>query len=260
MSPEQAAGKPADKRSDLWAFGIVLFEMLTARPVFAGETVSDMIAGILEREPDWAALPAETPSSIQTLLRRCLGRDRKRRLESAADARLEIDDAIAAPPATGPLVGRPRATWQNWSTAATVLTVAVVAGASVWIAMRQAEPAPPRVSRLPLALPRDAALTVNGAGDLAITPDGSRVIYVGNRGTQLFVRALDAFEPVALFTGFAARPVRLPRWPVDRVHGRQQGVEETGRDRRAAGHVGDARRLFLWRHVGAGGRDHRRDW
>jgi hypothetical protein len=95
MSPEQAAGKPVDKRSDLWAFGVVLMEMLTGRPVFTGETVSHVLAAVLRAEPDWSTLPAETPAPIRTLLRRCLEKDRKRRLDSAAAARLEIDEALA---------------------------------------------------------------------------------------------------------------------------------------------------------------------
>jgi serine/threonine-protein kinase len=84
MSPEQAAGKAVDKRSDLWAFGVVLLEMLTGRPVFTGETVSHVLAAVLAKDPDWTALPADTPAPIRKLLRRCLEKDRKRRL---ADAR-----------------------------------------------------------------------------------------------------------------------------------------------------------------------------
>jgi serine/threonine protein kinase len=102
MSPEQAAGKPVDKRSDLWAFGVVLMEMLTGRPVFTGETVSHVLASVLKSDPDWTALPADTPAPIRRPLRRCLDKDRKRRLDSAADARLEIDEALA------PAVPRPR--------------------------------------------------------------------------------------------------------------------------------------------------------
>src|SRR5205823_14034853 len=96
MSPEQAAGKPVDKRSDLWAFGVVLLEMLTGRPVFTGETLSHLLAAVLRAEPDWSALPPDTPVPIRRLLRRCLDKDRNRRLDSAADARLEIDDGLAA--------------------------------------------------------------------------------------------------------------------------------------------------------------------
>ena len=99
MSPEQAKGRPVDRRSDLWAFGAVLLEMLTGRLAFKGDDVSDTIAFVLTREPDWTALPAETPPVIRRLLRRCLEKDRKRRLDSAADARLEIEEALNASPA-----------------------------------------------------------------------------------------------------------------------------------------------------------------
>jgi Tol biopolymer transport system component len=212
MSPEQARGNAVDKRSDIWAFGCVLFEMLTARPVFAGETMSDVLAAVLTTEPDWTTLPAEAPAPIRTLLRRCLEKDRTRRLESAADARLDIDDALAGPPTGGRVVTRTRPTWQQWLIAATVLMVAVVAGASVWIAMRPADPAPPRVSRLSLTPSGAAALSIERGilRDLTITPDGSRIVYVGNRGTQLFVRALDALEPVAVFTGAPRGPFVSP--------------------------------------------------
>ena len=96
MSPEQARGKAVDTRTDIWAFGCVLYEMLTARPAFGGETVSDTIAGILEREPDWSALPAQTTVSIRRLLQRCLEKDSKRRLRDIGDARPEIEEALGA--------------------------------------------------------------------------------------------------------------------------------------------------------------------
>ncbi len=96
MSPEQARGKTVDKRTDIWAFGCVLYEMLTARRAFRGETVSDTIAAILEREPDWTALPAQTPLSLRRLLQRCLEKDSKRRLRDVGDARLEIEEALDA--------------------------------------------------------------------------------------------------------------------------------------------------------------------
>ena len=95
MSPEQARGKTADKRADIWAFGCVLYEMLTGRVAFAGDTVSDTIAAILGREPDWSALPPATPAPIRRLLLRCLDKDAKRRLRDIGDARTEIDDVLS---------------------------------------------------------------------------------------------------------------------------------------------------------------------
>ena len=94
MSPEQARGLPVDKRTDIWAFGCLLFEMLTGRRAFDGETVSETIVAVLEREPDWAALPKATPHAVRRLLRRCLEKDPHRRLHDIADARIEIDDAL----------------------------------------------------------------------------------------------------------------------------------------------------------------------
>ena len=90
MSPEQARGKPVDKRADIWAFGVLLYEMLTGKRLFDGETVSDVLAAVLTREPDWARLRASTPPSVKRLLGRCLARDARERLHDIADARLEL--------------------------------------------------------------------------------------------------------------------------------------------------------------------------
>ena len=96
MSPEQARGKAVDRRTDIWSFGCVLFECLTGRQLFEGETVSDLIAKILEREPDWTRLPPHTPLEVRDLLRRCLEKDAKRRMRDIGDARIELEEAIAA--------------------------------------------------------------------------------------------------------------------------------------------------------------------
>ncbi len=93
MSPEQARGKPVDKRADIWAFGCVLFEMLTGKRAFAGDDVTDTLAFVITQEPDWNALPIETPPLLRRLLRRCLEKDLRRRLHDIGDARLELEDA-----------------------------------------------------------------------------------------------------------------------------------------------------------------------
>ena len=98
MSPEQARGRPADKRADVWAFGIVLYEMLTGRAAFDGETISDVIAKVIEREPDWSALPASTPPRLRELLHRCARKDPKARLQAIGDARVQIDELIGGAP------------------------------------------------------------------------------------------------------------------------------------------------------------------
>ena len=95
MAPEQAKGKPVDKRADVWAFGVVLYEMLTGQRLFKGDDVSEVLASVLTRQPDWTALPADTPTLVRRLLRRCLEKDRRRRLADMADARLDVDDALS---------------------------------------------------------------------------------------------------------------------------------------------------------------------
>jgi Tol biopolymer transport system component len=129
MSPEQARGRPVDKRTDIWAFGAVLYEMLTARPAFRGETTSDTIAAVLEREPDWTATPAQTPVSMRRLLQRCLEKDPKRRLRDIGDARLEIEEALGAGPDRVRAAARPRRL--TWRVTAAV-GVLVVAGVAAW--------------------------------------------------------------------------------------------------------------------------------
>jgi hypothetical protein len=98
MSPEQARGKPVDRRTDIWAFGCVLYEMLTGRRAFAGDTLADTISDIMNREPDWAAIPASVPEDIARVIRRCLQQDPARRLRDIADARLEMDEALHESP------------------------------------------------------------------------------------------------------------------------------------------------------------------
>ena len=214
MSPEQARGKPADKRSDIWAFGAVVYEMLTGMRPFAGEGVPDVLASVLAREPDWTRLPATLSPTVNTYIRRCLHKNPKQRIADVQDMRLALDGAFetAAPGITAGPVG-----WRRIATlAATAVIVATVAAAVVWMFMRPADRVPPRLSRLHAITPSNAAaLTISAprgidARDVAITPDGSRLIYVGNNGTQLFVRALDALEPVSVFTGSPRGPFVSP--------------------------------------------------
>jgi serine/threonine protein kinase len=151
MSPEQAAGKPVDKRTDLWAFGAVVMEMLTGQPVFTGETVSHVFASVLKSDPDWTALPATTPAALRRLLRRCLEKERKRRLSDAADARLEIEEAMTAPmdaaADAGPDVSAsPASAWRRalpWTVAA-AFGVALVSALVLWSPWHAAPAPAPR--------------------------------------------------------------------------------------------------------------------
>jgi serine/threonine-protein kinase len=203
MSPEQARGNPVDKRADIWAFGCVLYEMLTGQRAFEGQSVSDTVARVLEREPDWARLPATLSPALRAYVRRCLQKDTRQRVQAIGDVRLALEgafDTALQQNAPGVVAQRPRG--------ALVALVAIVAtgavGALAWVAMRDAEPTPPRVARLQIAPAGAAAPSIGwNDRDLAITPDGSRVIYVGNQGTQIFVRSLDALAPVAVVKGIA---------------------------------------------------------
>jgi eukaryotic-like serine/threonine-protein kinase len=208
MSPEQARSKPVDKRADIWAFGCVLYEMLTGQRAFDGQGVSETLARVIEREPDWARLPATLSPALRMYLTRCLQKDPRQRVQAMGDVRLALEGAFetALPQAAAPPVV------PAWRRVALVSVAAIISGGAivgtlVWAAMRPAEPTPPRVSRLQVTPSGTSSLNIFWNNrDLAITPDGSRVIYVGNRGTQLFVRALDALEPVAVFTGGPAGP------------------------------------------------------
>jgi len=205
MSPEQARGKGTDKRSDIWSFGCILYEMLTNRVLFRGETASDTLANILQTEPDWQALPESTPANIRVLLRRCLEKDPSQRLHDIADARIEICETQAgtlegyAPPDR--MAAAPRSARRN----VVVIAVACLAMATLIasaIFVNLARPGPPRspvVSRFPIGLPEDKPLdpSVIWQTPLAISPDGTRVVYVGcgtDRIRRLYVRYLDDLE------------------------------------------------------------------
>ena len=143
MSPEQAKGRPVDRRTDLWAFGVVLYELLTGTRAFQGESVAETLAHVLTQAPNWALLPADTPAPIRTLLRRCLEKNPTRRLDSAVALRLEIDDALAAPAgvttADGPQARRRRVTWEA---IAALVAASLIAALGTWAVMRNEPPAP----------------------------------------------------------------------------------------------------------------------
>jgi Tol biopolymer transport system component len=186
MSPEQARGQSVDKRTDIWAFGCVLYEMLTGHAAFPGETVSDTIAAILEREPDWAALPATTPAMVARLLKRGLEKDPKRRVRDIADARAEIDDALEGGKAPAMVVGRPpgispHSVWRRWAAIVLLALASALAGWSV----RRLNPA----SDNPLSNATFTRLT-NFEGDEVegtLSPDGKFATFISDRDGPLDV-------------------------------------------------------------------------
>ena len=198
MSPEQAAGKSIDKRSDLWAFGVVLFEVLSGRQMFAGETVSHVLAAVLKDQPDWSALPIDTPAAIRKLLRRCLEKERTRRMADAADVRLEIDEVLASPGGAHPenaigrtTVGARRSLILAWSAAALCAVAAATLGAAVLL---RSEPSDVPAFRSTILLNE----SLDGrppANRFALSPNGNLLVYVGaasgSRVVSLWLRPLD---------------------------------------------------------------------
>jgi len=206
MAPEQARGKSVDKRADIWAFGVVLFEALTGRRLFEGDEVSDTLAFVLTREPDWSTLPAATPPAIARLLRRCLLKDRSKRLADIADARIEIDEAMAAPPSDVTALIAPAAVpasaWTRaipWMVAAAAVAVAMVMLA-LWAPWRAAPAASPIRVRAELGT---ASSLVNAPGAIAVSPDGAVLAFVARPGlivtpSVIHIRRLDQLNATIL--------------------------------------------------------------
>jgi serine/threonine protein kinase len=191
MSPEQAKGRGADKRSDVWSFGCVLYEMLAGKRPFEGEDVSDTLAAVLRADPDWAALPKSLPASTELLVRRCLERDRRRRIGDVSTIRFLLDEqgpAFAAPRATGQPESAGRFRSAKSAVAAGVLAiVGAVLGASIAWNMRPAS-TPPIVTRFPVALGEGQQFTNGGDQVIAISPDGTKIAYAANR--RLYLRSM----------------------------------------------------------------------
>jgi serine/threonine-protein kinase len=191
----------------------VFYELLAGKRAFEGEDVSDTLANILKAEPAWNALPVTTPATIRMLLQGCLEKNRRDRFGDISTPRFLLKQCAtgrSAPELLAP-DAIPRAV-PAWRRLLAMALTAVIAGATVggivWLLTRSV---PPRVSRLTISPTGSAALTINGgASTVAITPDGSRIVYVGNRGTELFVRPLDALEPVSLFKGNPRGPFISP--------------------------------------------------
>ena len=197
MSPEQASGETVDKRSDIWSFGVVLFEMLTARRLFEGKTVAHVMSAVIQVDPKWDALPTATPQPMMRLLRRCLAKDRQRRLRDIGDALTDLDEALIAPPADETAHAPPAqpAGWRQalpWALGALIVG-GLITGLATWSMTR---PESARLVRFAVS-PDDAVplFVAIASPDIAISPDGERIAYltgsIGNGAERLHVRPLD---------------------------------------------------------------------
>ena len=202
MAPEQAKGIPADKRSDVWAFGCVLYEMLTGTRAFDGENVTDTMANVLMGEPSWDRVPSATPPAVGVLVRRCLRRDRRQRLQDGASVRLELEDALSAPPVTQPTGSR-----SGWTPirrrvlggGLALLAGAVIGGLAIWNLKSSPRSAPQAVARLVVTVPADEELLEPLRG-IAVSPNGAHLVYVARRRgvQQLHVRPLNSLQSRSL--------------------------------------------------------------
>ena len=210
MSPEQARGKSVDKRSDIWAFGCVLYEMLTGKSAFIGDDVSLTLSKILQREPEWTELPARTPPRIVEVLRRCLKKDARERLRDIGDARIDLDAVLTAPAG---VEHAPRRV-VPLRTAAACVGAALVAGAAATLVTWRAGAdvaGTPRVARF--AIIPESEETRSAFQDVLISADGSRIVYVVQAAgsTELRLRTLEDVQSVAIQgTRGAAQPFFSP--------------------------------------------------
>ncbi len=204
MSPEQARGKPVDKRSDIWSFGCVLFEMLSGRVPFEGQTVSDMLANVLQGEPDWQALPQTTPTNIGVLLRRCLEKDPRRRLHDIADAAIEINEtlnlpAIAPPTTTTSLEIAHLTGWKKLIVVGAVcLLLGIIMGViAIWSHWYPGAPKTQPIRSFVIRPETSFEVEALWHHALAFSPDGKRLAYVeqGSDGRRkIYIREMDEFK------------------------------------------------------------------
>ena len=208
MSPEQSRGEAVDKRTDIWAFGCVLFEMLAGRSVFAASSVPETLSEVLKTEPDWQRLPLDTPDGVRRLLRRCLTKDRKGRLADIRDARFDLDE-----PASDVVRDARRVRWDiSPRLAIAALAAVMIIGVLMWSAStRQQTTEPPRsVSKFVIPLPEGQEFTDPSGQLVAMSPDGRNVVYVANK--RLFLRPLSGLDARAIpgSEGDVSSPVFSP--------------------------------------------------
>jgi serine/threonine protein kinase/Tol biopolymer transport system component len=210
MSPEQARGEPAGRQSDIWSFGVVLYELLTGSSPFVRPTTVETLARVLSTEPDFSVLPATTPATVRHLIRRCLERDTKRRLQHMGDVRIELEDALAALTrgATAELPEAVTANRRSWRIAGVVAIAALAGGAAWFVSTRSAPQIPAAVTRLTIPSPEPPSNQPYGVYRTAISEDGSRVAYVS--ANRIWIRRMDQPNPVAIEVGSSWDPFFSP--------------------------------------------------
>ncbi len=207
MSPEQARGQAADRRADIWAFGVVLFEMLTGSTVYAGDTVSDTLAGVLAREPEWDQLSKDTPRPIRRLLERCLEKDIKQRLQAIGEARIAIEryrENPTADPGTEAIVeAAPTSTWKRIVPWAAVIVLAAALGVMLVGQLGGPDTPGPSTMHSTLVLPESQGLHRGYGSPVVISPAGDKVVQVFQAGTnhEIHLRATDQWEGSVLHAG-----------------------------------------------------------
>jgi Tol biopolymer transport system component len=235
MAPEQAKGKPLDRRADIWAFGCVLFEMLTGQQAFEGETVSDVLAAVIMKDPDWAVLPASTPESIRKLLRRCLEKDPKRRLRDIGEARIAVDEtlngkdsvapmsspagsAMGTSPLSGSPVGIPALQQPMWRRALPWAAAAILLITTVFLAVLLfREPSVPvRPARAYILPPEKTSFAFEAeVGTPVVSPDGERLVFAARNSSgveMLWVRPLESLTAQPLV---GTEGASFPFWSPD---------------------------------------------
>ncbi len=196
MSPEQAKGKPVDRRADIWAFGCVLYETMTGKMAFSGETVTDTLAAVIKEEPDWSQLPTNTPTRARVLLQRCLQKDPKQRLRDIGDARISLDEVLTGAPDVS-LAGAARISAPLWRRAlpwALFAATVVALAALVFVHFRE-KPIVAEAVRLEMPWPEKAIMPATGT--FGLSPDGRQFAFfaAGPDGVQrLWIRSLDSLE------------------------------------------------------------------
>jgi eukaryotic-like serine/threonine-protein kinase len=213
MSPEQAKAKPVDRRADIWAFGCVLYEMLTGKMAFSGETVTDTLAAVIMKDPDWSQLPAATPIRVRVLLKRCLQKDPKQRLRDIGDARVSLDEVLSGAPDPA-LTGSPQVIAPVWRRAlpwAIAGLFVVTSATSAFLYFRQKSPTT-EAMRFEIPIPEKNAFT---EGALSVSPDGRKLAFIttdANGNSHLWVRSLGALEarPLDGTEGASGWPIWSP--------------------------------------------------